>query len=79
MNSKKLLTTFLIFLSASIFAQTSDPYKPDSGKPKDIKGMKLVWNEEFNYSGKPDSIFGRYEKGFVRNQEIHMIEIWVTS
>jgi len=70
MNFKKLLTTVLIFISVSISAQTSDPYKPDSEKPKDIKGMKLVWNEEFNYFGKPDSTFWRYEKGFVRNQEI---------
>lgn len=70
MKAKTLFTSLLIIISVSAFAQKSDPYKPDSNNPKDIKGMKLVWNEEFNYIGKPDSAFWRYEKGFVRNQEI---------
>jgi len=70
MNSKTLLTTILIFISTFVSAQSSDPYKPDSGKPNVIKGMKLVWNDEFNNTGKPDSAFWRYEMGFVRNQEI---------
>jgi len=48
MNSKKLLTSILIIISTFVSAQTSDPFKPDSGKPKEIKGMKLVWNEKFN-------------------------------
>ena len=70
MNSKTLLTAILIIISSFVSAQSTDPYKPDSGKPKDIKGMKLVWNEEFNNTGKQDSAFWRYEKGFIRNQEI---------
>jgi len=70
MKIKNLLTLVLIVISTSLFAQASDPYKPDTGSPKDIKGMKLAWNEEFNYSGKPDSTVWRHEKGFVRNQEI---------
>src|ERR1035437_8775081 len=70
MNSNTLFTAILIIISTFVSAQTSDPYKPDPGKPKVIKGMKLVWNEEFNNTGKPDSAFWRYEKGFVRNQEI---------
>jgi beta-glucanase (GH16 family) len=32
--------------------------------------MSLVWNDEFNISGKPDTSVWRYEKGFVRNQEL---------
>jgi len=34
------------------------------------EGYKLVWAEEFNENGKPDSTRWRYEKGFVRNEEI---------
>jgi len=30
---------------------------------------KLVWSEEFNYNGLPDSTKWSYEKGFVRNRE----------
>jgi len=32
--------------------------------------MKLVWNDEFNKQGKPDSSSWIYETGFVRNQEL---------
>jgi beta-glucanase (GH16 family) len=32
-------------------------------------GFKLVWAEEFNKNGIPDSANWRYEKGFVRNEE----------
>ncbi|MDP4290546.1 MAG: glycoside hydrolase family 16 protein [Bacteroidota bacterium] len=70
MNKKALLFFFLIFNTVLLFAQKPDPYKPDFGKPKVIKGMKLSWNEEFNYNGKPDSTCWSYEKGFERNQEL---------
>ena len=33
------------------------------------KGYKLVWSDEFNYKGKPDSSKWTYEEGFVRNLE----------
>jgi len=33
------------------------------------QGYKLIWNEEFNYSGKPDSEKWNFETGFIRNLE----------
>ena len=33
-------------------------------------GYKLVWSDEFNKNGAPDSANWRYEKGFVRNEEL---------
>jgi beta-glucanase (GH16 family) len=68
---RKLLS-FLIILSfsANLVAQKPDPYKADFRKPVRIKGMKLVWNDEFNINGKPDPAFWIYENGFVRNQEL---------
>lgn len=33
------------------------------------EGYKLVWCDEFNNNGKPDTTNWRYEKGFVRNEE----------
>lgn len=33
-------------------------------------GWKLVWSDEFNYTGKPDPAKWTYEEGFVRNREL---------
>lgn len=32
-------------------------------------GRKLVWSDEFNYTGLPDSTKWSYEQGFIRNKE----------
>lgn len=39
------------------------------GKSKPEKAKKLVWADEFEYSGRPDSLKWGYETGFVRNRE----------
>ena len=33
------------------------------------EGYKLIWSDEFNIAGAPDSSNWRFERGFVRNQE----------
>lgn len=35
------------------------------------KGYSLVWSDEFNYTGKPDSTKWGYEYGLIRNMEKH--------
>lgn len=60
---------FILLTGVNLPAQTADPYKPDFSAPKQIPGMKLVWNDEFNNQGKPDFKSWRYETGFVRNKE----------
>jgi beta-glucanase (GH16 family) len=68
---KNILLLCLTFLfPVMLFSQKPDPFKPDFSKPHDVPGMKLVWNDEFNNDGKPDPDSWRYEKGFVRNQEL---------
>lgn len=68
---KKLLPLFIFAgLSVALFAQKPDPFNADFRKPAKVKGMKLVWNDEFNTNGKPDPSSWRFEKGFVRNQEL---------
>jgi beta-glucanase (GH16 family) len=68
--TKLLLLTFLIILENVLIAQNPNPLKPDFTSPKTISGMKLIWNDEFNKDGKPDTAIWKYEKGFVRNQEL---------
>ncbi|HUR10412.1 MAG TPA: glycoside hydrolase family 16 protein [Flavitalea sp.] len=51
-------------LSANAFAQNI-PYKGGSGNY-----TQLVWADEFNYKGAPDSDKWNYEKGYVRNNEL---------
>ena len=63
------LVLFSGFLTA-LSGQVADPFKPDFSKPAIIKGVTLVWNDEFNNEGKPDPTAWRHEKGFVRNQEL---------
>lgn len=54
---KKLLVTGLLFvIGSSVFAQND-------------KKLKLVWSDEFNYTGFPDSTKWIYENGFIRNNE----------
>lgn len=54
----------LILFSSNAFGQHT-PYKGGSGQYK-----KLVWSDEFNYEGLPDSHKWNYEKGYLRNKEL---------
>lgn len=38
--------------------------------PYEKEGYQLVWADEFNRDGQPDSTHWRYEAGFVRNEEL---------
>src|SRR4030095_11604554 len=40
------------------------------GNAQDSENYKLVWSDEFNSGGRPDSSKWTYETGFVRNQEL---------
>jgi beta-glucanase (GH16 family) len=75
MNKRIIFTAFTFFLLLNLHSQETDLYKPENGAPGKISGMTLVWNDEFNIDGKPDSSAWRYEKGFVRNNELQ----WYTS
>src|SRR6185436_20990502 len=37
---------------------------------QDKDGYKLIWSDEFNRNGTPDSANWGYEEGFVRNEEL---------
>ncbi|MDB5247974.1 MAG: glycoside hydrolase family 16 protein [Segetibacter sp.] len=69
-NGKQFAIIFFVLASKAVIAQKTDFYKPDFGAPKAIPGYTLAWNDEFNTNGKPDETSWKYEKGFVRNQEL---------
>jgi beta-glucanase (GH16 family) len=45
-------------------------YFPTSAPPTAMEGYSIVWHDEFDGEGKPDSTSWSYEKGFVRNNEL---------
>jgi beta-glucanase (GH16 family) len=68
MKISNLLYLFLSIFSA--YGQKSDSFLPDFEAAKPIAGMKLVWQDEFNENGKPNSKFWKSEKGYIRNEEL---------
>ena len=49
----------LFFLASLAYAQTPE-----------LPGWKLVWSDEFNYTGHPDPAKWGYEDGYVRHNEL---------
>lgn len=62
--------TLLLFSTISVLIFAVNPYKPTTKIPQMVDGKKLVFSEEFNYTGKPDSANWNYEIGFKRNNEL---------
>jgi beta-glucanase (GH16 family) len=62
--------TLLLFSIISVLTFAINPYKPTKKIPQVVDGQKLVFSEEFNYTGKPDSTIWNYEQGFKRNNEL---------
>ncbi|MBP5771552.1 MAG: glycoside hydrolase family 16 protein [Bacteroidaceae bacterium] len=61
---KRLLQSLLLALLTSVvIAQPTT-------KITVPEGMKLIWHDEFDYNGRPDSARWQFEHGFVRNQEL---------
>src|SRR5688500_4411415 len=73
-NIMKPFLLFFTFIYNMALAQV-DPYRPDFTPPKHYPGYRILWAEEFNVDGKPDSLNWTYEKGFVRNRELQ----WYTA
>jgi len=68
---QKLTFSFIFaLLSFAGISQPINPTLPDPNQPTEIPGMKLVWADEFNSNGQPNPDFWKYEKGFVRNEEL---------
>lgn len=62
-----IASLFLVFQSCG---RQNFLERPDSHAPKALEGMKLVWHDEFNTEGGPDSKVWKHENGFVRNYEL---------
>lgn len=71
MNLKKII--FSILLAASFLVSCNQQQKTElttTTLQADYDGYKLIWNDEFDYKGHPDTTKWNYEKGYVRNQEV---------
>jgi len=66
----KLLPVLIISFSSIVSAMATNPYTPDASQAKKVAGMKLVFNEEFNYEGAPNPEIWSFENGFKRNEEL---------
>ena len=64
MNARLLLGSVMLLLSACS-ANTPAAVVPDS-----LPGWRLVWSDEFDYTGLPDSARWTYEEGMIRNREL---------
>jgi beta-glucanase (GH16 family) len=68
MNMVNKMTCILFaFAVAGTVNVSAQKVNPESIYTKE--GYKLVWADEFNNNGKPDSASWKYEQGFVRNEE----------
>jgi len=61
---KFIITVFGLLCSFNSIAQNASAQKAEK-----MDGYKLVWSDEFNKDGPPDSLNWHFENGFVRNEE----------
>ena len=62
------MKAYFILLSCSFILTNCLAQKPFKGGSQKFK--QLLWSDEFNYTGLPDSTKWSYEKGYVRNKEL---------
>jgi beta-glucanase (GH16 family) len=70
LKTSLFISGVLILISNQLFGQKNELPKADLDPPKQIKGYKLVWNDEFNENGKPNPEYWNFENGFKRNNEL---------
>ncbi|MEP6750066.1 MAG: glycoside hydrolase family 16 protein [Bacteroidota bacterium] len=61
--------TATAFIMTCLFLTTSNICKAQNESSPETGGYHLVWADEFNKDGPPDTTNWRFENGFVRNQE----------
>lgn len=66
MNYRYATSFFILMILAAAFASCAKKQYPDNTQKQ---GWKLVWQDEFNYTGLPDATKWGYEVGYIRNNE----------
>lgn len=67
MNRSPFVTAITVIILVSLIVGCKTQSKAPATSPD---GYRLVWSDEFNKNGKPDTANWGYEKGFVRNEEV---------
>ncbi|MEO5888647.1 MAG: glycoside hydrolase family 16 protein [Ferruginibacter sp.] len=70
MNFKTPIFFIVCLMSQAAMGQQLNVFASNPLPPKSIAGYDLVWNDEFNKEGKPDTTNWIYENGFERNEEL---------
>ncbi|MEO6549273.1 MAG: glycoside hydrolase family 16 protein [Ferruginibacter sp.] len=73
MNKSNALYFLLVLLTAICACNGTQKIKTSSSADNN-EHYKLVWSDEFNKDGSPDVSNWRFEKGFVRNNELQWYE-----
>jgi beta-glucanase (GH16 family) len=60
----------IICASLAVLLFTSCSHRLSNANRNSKEGYRLVWSDEFNKDGRPDSANWTYESGFVRNEEL---------
>jgi beta-glucanase (GH16 family) len=66
---EKNIVLLVLFLCLSC-SRSINPYQASKVSPATYPGYQLVWNEEFDKDGKPDSSAWSHEQRFQRNHEL---------
>lgn len=68
MDTKALIVIVMVSFLSTLYSCKAT--KSHAGMMEEKEGYKLLWADEFNNNGPPDSNNWRFEKGFVRNGEL---------
>lgn len=66
---KSLLSAIALLLGVILFVSCKNNKQNTEQTKTQIKDWKLVWSDEFNQSGLPDTAKWSYEQGYIRNNE----------
>lgn len=66
---RNLIIVMVLFTSVSVFAKKTDSAVKENSTDSQPVKWELVWQDDFDVAGLPDSKIWSYEEGYIRNNE----------